>query len=188
MGLPELIIIAISLGMDAFAIAVCKGLSIKKIDIKTMCIIGLYFGGFQALMPTLGYLFGFSFHEKIEVIDHWITLVLLSIIGINMIREALSKEDTRLDDSIGFKTMLVLSIATSLDALAVGVTFAFLDVSLIISVIIIGVTTFILSVIGVKIGNICGKKYQSKACLFGGIVLILIGIKIVLEHLGIINF
>ena len=181
MGLPELIIIAISLGMDAFAIAVCKGLSIKKIDIKTMCIIGLYFGGFQALMPTLGYLFGFSFHEKIEVIDHWITLVLLSIIGINMIREALSKEDTRLDDSIGFKTMLVLSIATSLDALAVGVTFAFLDVSLIISVIIIGVTTFILSVIGVKIGNICGKKYQSKACLFGGIVLIL-------EHLGIINF
>lgn len=188
MGKPELIMIAVGLGMDAFAISICKGLQIKKLTLKDMLIVGLYFGGFQALMPLLGYLFGFSFHEKIEFIDHWITLILLSMIGINMIRGALANDDSGVDDKINFKTMIVLAIATSLDALAVGVTFAFLDVSLISSVSIIGIITFILCIIGVKIGNICGSKHEKTSCIFGGIILILLSIKILLEHLHIINF
>lgn len=188
MGIVELIIIAVGLGMDAFAISICKGLQIKKLTLKNILIIGLYFGGFQALMPILGYLFGFSFHEKIEFIDHWIALILLSIIGINMIRDALSSDEGGVDDKTNFKTMVVLAIATSLDALAVGVTFAFLDVSLLLSVSIIGVITFILCIIGVKIGNICGTKHEKTSCIFGGIILILLGVKILLEHLHIINF
>lgn len=188
MGIVELLVIAVGLGMDAFAIAICKGLSIKKIKLKHMLIVGAYFGGFQALMPAIGYLLGFGFHQKIEFLDHWIAFILLSLIGINMIKEALFENDESLDESLNFKTMLILSIATSIDALAAGITFAFLNTSLFVSVIIIGIITFILSVIGVKLGNIYGSKYQKKACIFGGIVLILLGIKIFFEHLGIINF
>lgn len=187
MGIVELVVISIGLGMDAFAIAVCKGLSIKNLNFKNMITVGLYFGGFQAIMPVIGYLLGFGFREKIILIDHWITLILLCIIGINMIKESRGYSEN-LDDSLGFKTMLLLSVATSLDALAVGVTFAFLDVSLIVAIILIGTITFVLSVFGVKIGNICGSRYQSISCVVGGIILIFLGVKIFLEHLGIIKF
>ena len=186
MGIIELFILAVGLSMDAFAVSVCKGLSLGKIKIKHMCIAGLWFGGFQALMPLIGYLLGSSFSELVAKYDHWIAFVLLALIGGNMIKEALGKEEDSMDDSMGFKTMLLLAIATSIDALAVGVTFAFLNVSIIPAISFIGVVTFVLSAIGVKAGSLFGYKYKSKAELCGGIILILLGIKILLEGVGIL--
>ncbi len=188
MGLVELFIIAVGLSMDAFAVAICKGLSVKQLKLKHSMIVGLYFGGFQGLMPLFGYLLGVRFQEAITSIDHWIAFVLLGLIGFNMIREALSKEEEQVSDAFDVKTMVPLAVATSIDALAVGVTFAFLKVQIVPAVSFIGVITFVLSMIGVKIGNIFGAKYKSKAELAGGIVLILMGTKILLEHLGFIAF
>ncbi len=187
MQIWELIVIAVGLSMDAFAVSVCKGLSVKKVKISHMAIVGLYFGGFQALMPLIGYLLGTQFQDLIISIDHWIAFVLLSIIGANMIREALGKDEDEVNDSFAFKTMIVLAVATSIDALAVGVTFAFLQVDVIPAVLSIGVITFVLSAIGVKIGNIFGLKFKKKAEIFGGVVLILMGVKILLEHLGVLG-
>ena len=171
--------------MDAFAVSICKGLSVTKINWKHSVIAGLYFGGFQAAMPIIGYLLGSSFKDYIEKFDHWIAFGLLLIIGANMIREAFSKEEDELDGSFSFKSMFPLAIATSIDALAVGVTFAFLNVQIIPAISFIGVITFLLSAAGVKIGNIFGEKYKSKAEFVGGVVLILMGVKILLEHLEI---
>lgn len=185
MGLWELFILAVGLSMDAFAVSVCKGLAMKRINWKKMLIVGLWFGGFQALMPIVGYLLGAQFSDRITSIDHWIAFVLLAAIGANMIKEALSKDEEKCDDSLGFRTMLVLAIATSIDALAVGVTFAFLNVNLGFAVSFIGVTTFVISAVGVKVGNVFGARYKSKAELAGGIILILLGLKILLEHLGV---
>lgn len=186
MGILELLILAIGLSMDAFAVSVCKGLAMKKLEFKNMAIVGLWFGGFQALMPTIGYFLGVQFKNQITAIDHWIAFVLLGIIGANMIKEACSKDDEEeVRANLDVKTMFMLAIATSIDALAVGITFAFLSVNLVHAVTFIGITTFILSAVGVGIGNIFGTKYKAKAEIAGGIILILLGIKILLEHLGI---
>lgn len=188
MGIIEIILLAIGLSMDAFAVAICKGLAMEKVSIKKVAIVGAWFGGFQALMPLIGFLLGVSFKDYIVAIDHWISFVLLGLIGFNMIKESLSKDEDEENSSLAFKLMLVLAVATSIDALAVGVTFAFLQVNVVLAVIIIGVTTFILSSIGVKIGNVFGARYKSKAEFAGGLILILLGVKILLEHLGVINF
>lgn len=186
MGIIELIVLSVGLAMDAFAVAVCKGLSMSKMSWKKACIVGAYFGIFQALMPLIGYLLGINFQEKIASIDHWIAFVLLGAIGINMIKEAISKDKESSNDSVKFKDMLILAIATSIDALAVGITFAFLKVNILLAISLIGIITFVLSIIGVKIGNIFGDKYEKKAEFAGGTILILLGIKILLEHLGIL--
>ena len=186
MGLLELFLIAVGLSMDAFAVSICKGLSVPKARVKHMLCVGLYFGGFQALMPTLGYLLGTQFAGLIESVDHWIAFVLLGFIGGNMVREALGHEEEDLDASFSVKTMIALAVATSIDALATGVTFAFLRVNIVPAVLFIGCTTFALSALGLKIGNVFGAKYKSTAELFGGIVLILMGCKILVEHLGIL--
>ena len=186
MGIIELIVLSIGLAMDAFAVAVCKGLLMAKMKWKNACIIGMYFGGFQALMPLIGYLLGISFQEQITSIDHWIAFILLGAIGINMIKEAISKDNEKQNDSIKFKDMLILAVATSIDALAVGITFAFLKVNIWLAISLIGIITFIISVVGVKIGNIFGDKYEKKAEFAGGLILILLGVKILLEHLGIL--
>lgn len=188
MEIFELILLSIGLGMDAFAVSVCKGISMKKMNWKKASLIGLYFGGFQAVMPILGYFFGTSFESFITNIDHWIAFILLVIIGAKMIQEAFQKDkdEDEYNEDISVKTMMILSIATSIDALAVGITFAFFKVDLVLAVSLIGIITFILSVLGTKIGNRFGDKYKSKAELIGGIILILIGLKILLEHLGII--
>lgn len=187
MGLLELFILAIGLSMDAFAVSVCKGLAMPRITVKKAFIVGVWFGGFQALMPAAGYLLGYQFRDKITAVDHWIAFVLLSVIGANMIKEALSCDCENESDSLDVKTMFLLAVATSIDALAVGITFAFLDVHIIAAVTFIGITTFVISAAGVKIGNVFGTKYKSKAELAGGIVLILLGVKILLEHLGILG-
>ena len=187
MGIIELILLGIGLGMDAFAVSICKGISMKKMDWKKACIIGLYFGGFQAIMPVIGYFLGSTFENIITNFDHWIAFILLAIIGGNMIKESFSKESENISSDVGFKTMIILAIATSIDALAVGITFAFLKVNLLLAITLIGTITFILSVIGTKIGNRFGDKYKSKAELAGGIILIIIGLKILLEHIGIIS-
>ena len=184
MSLIELFLIAVGLSMDAFAVSVCKGLSVRKAEVKHGLLVGAYFGGFQALMPAIGYLLGRQFESLITSVDHWIAFVLLGIIGGNMIREALRGDAEELDGSFTFRTMLPLAIATSIDALAMGVTFAFLQVQIVPAVLFIGVTTFVLSAIGLKVGNVFGAKYKSRAELFGGVVLVLMGIKILLEHLG----
>lgn len=186
MTVLELILIAIGLAMDAFAVSVCKGLSMKKMKWKNACIIGGYFGVFQGLMPFIGYILGKSFENKISSIDHWIAFVLLAYIGIKMIKEALNDKEEGMTDCINVKTMLVLAIATSIDALAVGITFAFFEVNIILAIILIGIITFILSILGVKIGNVFGDKYERKAEVAGGIILILMGAKILIESLGII--
>ena len=183
MSILDLFILAVGLSMDAFAVSVCKGLSLGKIKPKHMCIAGAWFGGFQALMPLIGYFLGSFFAEMIERYDHWVAFVLLAIIGGNMIKESFGK-DEKVDSSMDVKSMLLLAIATSIDALAVGVTFAFLQVQIVPAVSFIGVITFIFSAVGVKIGSLFGTKYKSKAELFGGIVLVLIGIKILLEGIG----
>lgn len=183
MNLFNLSLIAIGLSMDAFAVSICKGLAMKKINLKKACTVGLWFGIFQALMPTLGFLLSSRFEKSISAFDHWIAFVLLGIIGISMIKEALSKNEESANDSLAIKTMFLLAIATSIDALAVGVTFAFLRVSILPAVSLIGIITFTLSAAGVKVGNVFGSKYKSKAELAGGIILIGMGIKILLEHL-----
>lgn len=184
----ELLILAAGLSMDAFAVSICKGLSMKEIKLKHGVIAGIYFGGFQALMPLAGYLLGVNFKGLIENFDHWIAFILLGLIGGNMIREALAKgEEEELSTSFGPKSMIPLAVATSIDALAVGVTFAFLQVKVLPAVSMIGIITFLFSFAGVKIGNAFGLKYKSKAEFTGGIILILIGLKILLEHLGILN-
>ena len=184
----ELFLIAIGLSMDAFAVSICKGLSVKKARLCHAGAAGLYFGGFQTLMPLIGYFLGSRFQVVIERYDHWIAFVLLGIIGANMMREANEGEVEELNSSFGPGSMLPLAVATSIDALAVGVTFAFLKVNVISAVSLIGITTFLFSAIGVKIGNVFGTKYKSRAELAGGIVLVLMGIKILLEHLGILPF
>ena len=186
MGLSELFILAVGLSMDAFAVAVCKGLSLKKINFANAAWVGLWFGAFQALMPLIGYILGTQFSDKIQAVDHWIAFILLGLIGANMLKEAFSKEEECTDSNLTPKAMLPLAVATSIDALAVGVTFAFLDVSIVPAVSFIGVITFVLSAIGVKVGNIFGVKYKSKAELTGGIVLIGIGLVILLQDLGVL--
>ena len=185
MGLPSLFVLAVGLSMDAFAVSICKGLAMKRITVKKACIVGLWFGGFQALMPLIGYLLGSQFEKYITSIDHWIAFLLLCFIGLSMIKESLSKEEEKTNDSLDAKTMLLLAVATSIDALAVGITFAFLQVDIIPAVSFIGITTFILSAVGVRVGNLFGTKYKAKAEIAGGIILIFIGVKILLEHLGI---
>ena len=193
MGLWELLVIAVGLSMDAFAVAICKGLSMKNMSWKNGIITGLYFGGFQAGMPLIGYLLGTGFKDMITSIDHWIAFVLLLLIGANMVKESMEKEEEcgccrEEDASFDAKTMIPLAVATSIDALAVGVTCAFLSVDIVPAVSFIGVITFFLSVLGVKIGNVFGTKYKAKAELTGGVILILMGIKILLEHLGVFSF
>ncbi len=196
MDIIEILFLAVGLSMDAFAVSVCKGLAISKISFKKAAICGIWFGGFQALMPMIGYLLGAGFTGYITGITPWIAFVLLSLIGGNMIKEAISGDEEKANDSLGIKVMFTMAVATSIDALAVGVTFACVPVSIFsgaggllntfVGVIIIGITTFILSCIGVKIGNVFGLKYKSKAELAGGIILICLGLKILLEHFGII--
>ena len=186
MGFIEIFIISVGLAMDAFAVAICKGLSMKKLNIKNAFIIALYFGFFQAIMPVIGYFLGSSFRSFVESVDHWIAFVLLAFVGINMIKESTDDELEKRNDRVDFKTMIILSIATSIDALVIGITFAFFKARIVESAIIIGIITFILSFIGVIIGNKFGDKFQNKAEVFGGIILILMGIKILLTHLGII--
>lgn len=184
MTLFELFILAVGLSMDAMAVSICKGLSVPKAEKKHMILVGLYFGGFQALMPLLGYWLGVNFQTLVESVDHWIAFVLLGIIGLNMIKESRETDIEELDDGFSVKDMLPLAIATSIDALAVGITFAFLRVQIVPAVSFIGITTFCLSAVGLVIGNILGAHSKSKAELAGGIVLIAMGAKILLEHLG----
>ena len=182
MSLWELLVIAVGLSMDAFAVSVCKGLSVQKVKPKHYLIVAAYFGGFQALMPLLGYLLGVRFEAMVANVDHWIVFVLLGLIGANMVRESRAGEE-KLDDSFTVFTMLLLAVATSIDALAIGVTFAFLGVNIVEAIILIGITTGIISGVGLKIGNVFGSRYKSKAEMAGGIVLILMGIKILVQHL-----
>ena len=184
MGLIELFLIAVGLSMDAFAVSVCKGLAMPKCTFKKAAIVGLWFGGFQALMPAIGYILGAQFQEAIASIDHWIAFVLLALIGGNMIHEALDNDEEEADASLDVKTMFLLAVATSIDALAIGITFAFLKVNIIPAVCFIGSVTFIISFAGVKIGNVFGARYKNKAEIVGGGILILLGLKILLEHLG----
>ena len=187
MGLWELFIIAVGLSMDAFAVAICKGLSVQKIKIKHALIAGIYFGVFQAAMPLIGYFCGSYFEKYITSIDHWVVFALLALIGGNMIKESLEKEEECCCCSFGPKEMFPLAVATSIDALAVGITFALLkDVNIGAAVSFIGIITFVLSAVGVCVGHFFGAKYKSKAEFFGGVVLIAIGIKILIEHLGVI--
>ena len=185
MKLWELFLLAVGLSMDAFAVSICKGLSVKKATVKEAATAGIYFGGFQALMPILGYFLGRSFQSLIADIDHWIAFVLFSLIGIQMIRE--SKGEENVNSSFGVKEMIPLAVATSIDALAVGVTFAFLQVEMIPAVCMIGCVTFLFSAIGIWIGNLFGKRYKTRAEIMGGLILILIGLKILIEHLGILG-
>lgn len=188
MGILEIILLGIGLAMDAFAVSICKGLSMKRMNWKNAIIIVFYFGAFQAIMPAIGYFLGTTFESFVTAVDHWIAFILLSFIGGNMIKESFDNEDEKKNDRVDFKTMVVLAIATSIDALAVGITFAFFDVNVIFAVSVIGVITFFISLLGVKVGNKFGDKYQNKAELMGGILLVLLGIKILVEHLNIIHF
>ena len=186
MKLIEIFFLGLGLAMDAFAVSICKGLSMKKIKWKSAIIIAIYFGLFQAMMPVIGYFLGSTFSSFVQKADHWIAFILLSIIGGNMIKESRDDEIEKRNDRVDFKTMIILAIATSIDALAVGVTFAFFEVNLVLAITIIGIVTFVLSLIGVIIGNKFGDKFQNKAELTGGIILIVLGLKILLEHLGIL--
>ena len=193
MDLLSLFLIAVGLSMDAFAVSVCKGLATPKYKLKYSMICGAWFGGFQALMPAVGYLLGVNFKKYITAIDHWIAFILLGFIGGKMIIEAVrewnEEEIVEVTDApIDHKNMLVLAVATSIDALAVGITFAFLNTPIIEAISIIGITTFVLSIIGVIVGNFFGSKYKSKAEFIGGLILVLLGVKILLEHLGILAF
>lgn len=188
----ELFLIGVGLSMDAFAVSICKGLGMEKVNKKQAFIIGLYFGGFQALMPLIGWFLGIRFQQYITSIDHWIAFVLLVFIGGKMIVEAVRDKDEEQVDKkdlpLDHKEMFLLAIATSIDALAVGITFAFLDTPIVEAITIIGLTTFFLSILGVVVGNFFGTRYKKKAEIVGGIILILIGVKILLEHLGILVF
>lgn len=194
MGIAELILLAVGLSMDAFAVSVCKGLAMKKISFKSMAVCGAWFGGFQALMPLIGYVLGVRFEKYVDAVAPWIAFVLLAVIGGNMIREALSKEEESASAELDVKTMFFMAVATSIDALAVGITFACVPVKIfdesgflntLAAVSIIGVITLVISAAGVKAGNIFGTKYKSKAEFAGGLILILIGVKIILEHFGV---
>lgn len=180
----EILLIGIGLSMDAFAVSVCKGLSVKKLSIKNILLCGVWFGGFQTLMPFIGYCLGSTLSGLVDSIDHWIAFILLAFIGINMIKE--SFEEEKQNDDFSWKTMLMLAIATAIDALAVGVTFSFESINIFMAISIIGLTTFIITSAGVYIGHVFGNKYQQKAQITGGIILILIGVKILIEGLGII--
>lgn len=189
----ELFLLGVGLSMDAFAVSVCKGLGMRKLDKKQALIIGLYFGGFQALMPLIGWLLGSQFQQYITSIDHWIAFILLGFIGGKMMVEAVrewNEEETVevMDAPIDHKNMFVLAVATSIDALAVGITFAFLNTPIIEAITIIGITTMVLSIIGVIVGNFFGSRYKSKAEFISGLILVLLGLKILLEHLGILTF
>ena len=184
MGILEILLIAIGLAMDAFAVSICKGLSMKKMNWKKAIIVGIYFGVFQALMPVIGYCLGTTFESLVTKVDHWIAFILLALIGGKMLKEAFDNNSEGYNDSVNFKTMVILAIATSIDALAVGITFAFFNVNLVLAISLIGIITFILSVIGTKIGNRFGDKYENKAELLGGIILVLLGVKILAEHLN----
>jgi len=185
MNFFELMIIAVGVSMDAFAISICKGLSVEKLKCKHLIITGIWFGGSQAVMPLLGYCLGSGFRTIVESVDHWFSFILLGIIGVNMIRES-REEIEKLDDSFSAKVMFPLAIADSIDALAVGITFSFLNIKIIPAVVMIGLTTFVFSAVGVKIGNSFGAKYKSKAEMAGGIILIAMGTMILVEHLGIV--
>ena len=182
MNIFELLLLAVGLAMDAFAVSVCKGLSVERLKPRHPITAGLYFGGFQALMPLIGWLLGSQFESLIKSVDHWIAFGLLVLIGANMIRESFGKAE-ELNSSFSPKAMLPLAVATSIDALAVGVTFAFLEVSIVFAVSVIGAVTFVISAAGVKIGNVFGAKYKSRAELAGGVILIILGVKILIEHL-----
>ena len=189
MSIWEILLLGVGLSMDAFAVSICKGLSVKKVKWQHLLCVGAYFGIFQALMPTIGYFLGSTFEQYITAFDHWVAFVLLAAIGANMIKESFSKEESETNSSFAFKTMLLMALATSIDALAVGITFALLpDVNVPLAVCLIGVTTFVCSAAGLKVGNLFGLRYKAKAELAGGIILILIGLKILLEHLGVISF
>lgn len=191
MSFAELIILALGLSMDAVAVAICKGLSVPRLSVRNSLLVGSWFGGFQAAMPLIGYFLGKQFAEYIQTMSHWIAFVLLAAIGLNMIREALMKKNgeeiTETDRSFSFKAMFFMAVATSIDALAVGITFAFLQVSILPAILVIGVMTFSLSVVGVKIGNIFGTKFRSPAEIIGGVILCILGIKILLEQYGILS-
>ncbi len=188
MGFFELLLLAVGLSMDAFAVSICKGLSMKKADLRSMAICGAWFGGFQALMPLIGYLLGSLFAEAIESIDHWVAFILLALIGINMLKEAFSKEEETHDADLSPKAMFVMAVATSIDALAVGISLAMAgNVNILTAITLIGITTFLLSALGVKIGNAFGSRFEKKAQMAGGIILIILGLKILLEHLGILG-
>ena len=184
MGILELFVLAVGLSMDAFAVSICKGLSLGRIRVKHMCIAGAWFGGFQALMPLAGYYLGSFFAEMITKYDHWIAFILLLFIGGKMVKESFGDEEN-VDSSMDVKSMFILAVATSIDALAVGVTFAFLKVSIVPAVTFIGAVTFVCSALGVKIGSLFGIRYKSKAELFGGVILVAIGVKILLEGTGV---
>ncbi len=190
MGIAEIFLIGIGLSMDAFAVAVCRGLKMQKLNIKHTAVIALFFGGFQALMPLIGWFLGKQFEKYITAVDHWIAFALLAFIGGKMIYDSFKKDDDDQGekDVFNLKEIFVMAVATSIDALAVGITFAFLSVNIWSSISIIGVTTFVLSAVGVLIGHKFGAKYKNKAELAGGVILVLIGLKILLEHLGVINF
>ena len=183
MDLLSLFLIAVGLSMDAFAVSVCKGLATPKYKLKYSMICGAWFGGFQALMPAVGYIIGVNFKKYITAIDHWIAFVLLALIGFNMIREALKNDDEGADPSFTAKSMSLLAVATSIDALAIGITFAFLDVNIVAAVLFIGGCTFVISAAGVKIGSAFGTRFKSKAEIAGGAILIILGLRILVEHL-----
>ncbi|MBQ9168431.1 MAG: manganese efflux pump [Oscillospiraceae bacterium] len=189
MGLSELLLLAVGLSMDAFAVSICKGLAMKKATLKGALTCGIWFGGFQALMPLIGFFLGALFAEAIEAFDHWVAFGLLALIGINMLRESFSKDDgEEASADFSVKTMFLMAIATSIDALAVGISLAMAgDVNIISAVCLIGLTTFLLSALGVKVGNVFGSRYEKKAEAVGGIILVLLGIKILLEHLGVLS-
>ena len=185
MDILSLVLIAVGLAMDAFAVAICKGLAMRKPGVRSILIIGLWFGLFQALMPVIGYYLGSAFYDYIADFDHWIAFILLALIGANMIREALSGDEEDVDDDIGVRTMLILAVATSIDALAVGISLAMTGDDILTSAVLIGVITFLISAAGVKIGSLFGDRFGKKAELAGGIILIVIGLRILLEHLGV---
>lgn len=191
MGIFEIFMIGVGLSMDAFAASICKGLNMRRLNVKNMLIIGLFFGGFQALMPLAGWILGKQFESYITSVDHWVAFALLVFIGGKMIYDVFHEDDENYSgektDKLGMKEVLTLAVATSIDALAVGISFAFLQVDILKAVSVIGVTTFVLSLIGVAVGHIFGSKYEKKATLAGGVILILIGLKILLEHTGIIG-
>ncbi len=193
MGFIELFLIGVGLSMDAFAVSICQGLSMTKIKWGHALTVGLYFGGFQALMPFTGWMLGSQFAGRIQQYDHWAAFVLLLLIGGNMIREALSGEEDEAEDAaigagLDHKKLFLMAIATSIDALAVGVTFAFLDTAILPAIGIIGTTTFFISVAGVAVGCWFGARYKKRAEITGGVILVLLGVKILLEHLGVIGF
>lgn len=186
MGFWELLLLAVGLSMDAFAVSICKGLAMDRVTLKKACIPGLWFGGFQGGMPLLGWLLGSRFTSYITSVDHWIAFLLLGILGFNMLREAKSGQAEEADASLGFRVMLAMAVATSIDALAVGITFAFLEVDILPAVSFIALVTFLFSAVGVKLGSLFGTRFKAKAEALGGVILILLGVKILLEHLGVL--